>query len=118
MEYEQLEKLLLAKKEAVKEFPFGEDAAVLKVMGKMFALVAWADEPIRITLKCDPEEVDYFRSTYAAIQPGYYMNKRHWNTISLDNTIPEDLLQEMLDSSYELVVKGLSKADRQRLLAD
>ena len=118
MEYEQLEKLLLAKKEAVKEFPFGEDAAVFKVMGKMFALVAWADEPIRITLKCDPEEVDYFRSTYAAIQPGYYMNKRHWNTISLDNTIPEDLLQEMLDSSYELVVKGLSKADRQRLLAD
>jgi predicted DNA-binding protein (MmcQ/YjbR family) len=117
MEYDELEKKLLAQKGAVKDFPFGEDAAVFKVAGKMFALVAWTDEPLRITLKCDPEEVDFFRSTYAAIQPGYYMNKKHWNTISLDGTISEDLLQEMIESSYDLVIKGLTKGERQRLLA-
>jgi len=118
MEYDELEKRLLSQKGAAKDFPFGEDVAVFKVVGKMFALVAWADEPTRITLKCDPEEVDFFRSTYAAIQPGYYMNKRHWNTISLDGTIPDDLLLEMIESSYDLVVRGLSRAERQRLLAD
>jgi predicted DNA-binding protein (MmcQ/YjbR family) len=118
MEYKELENKLLTRKGVVKDFPFGQDVAVFKVGGKMFALVAWPEEPMRITLKCDPEEVDYLRSTFAAIKPGYYMNKKHWNTISLDSTIPEDLLIELIESSYDLVVKGLPKAERQKLSVD
>lgn len=115
MTYEELEKLLLARTGAALDYPFGPDAAVFKVSGKMFALVAWEEEPLRITLKCDPAEADFFRSMYDAVKPGYYMNKNHWNTITLDGSIPEDLLRKMMDSSYALVVKGLTKVERERL---
>jgi predicted DNA-binding protein (MmcQ/YjbR family) len=118
MDYQLLEKKLLSFNGAYKEFPFGDDSAVFKVLGKMFALVAWQDDPLRITLKCDPGEADMFRSHYDAIKPGYYMNKNHWNTITVDNSIPEDLLNDMVDSSYDLVVKGLCKADREKLTSN
>lgn len=112
MDYENLEKSLLACNGSCKEFPFGPEAAVFKVAGKMFALVAWTDEPLRITLKCDPIEADFLRSRYASIVPGYYMNKKHWNTITLDGTVPDDLLADLIEASYSLVVKGLTKAER------
>ncbi len=115
MEYQILEKHLLAKTCSVKEFPFGPEAAVFKVAGKMFALVAWTTEPVRLTLKCEPDEADFLRSRFAAIVPGYYMNKKHWNTITLDNSIPEDLLLDMIETSYALVVKGLPKAERGKI---
>jgi predicted DNA-binding protein (MmcQ/YjbR family) len=115
MTYENLEGLLLALKGAILDYPFGPDAAVFKVAGKMFALVAWDEDPLRITLKCDPAEADFFRSMYDAVKPGYYMNKNHWNTITLDGSVPEELLRRMMDSSYALVVKGLPKVERERL---
>lgn len=115
MEYEKLEHYLLAHKGALKEFPFGPEAAVFKVAGKMFALVAWTVEPLRITLKCEPNEADFLRTRFSAIVPGYYMNKKHWNTIILDDSIPEDLLLDMIDASHALVVQGLTRAERRKL---
>lgn len=117
MEYEKLEHRLLAHKGAMKEFPFGPEAAVFKVAGKMFALIAWTEEPLRINLKCEPDEADFLRTRFSAIGPGYHMNKKHWNTITLDGSIPEDLLIDMIDASYSLVVKGLTRAERQKLEA-
>lgn len=115
MDYEKLEIFLLAQKGSLKEFPFGPEAAVFKVAGKMFALVAWTEEPLRITLKCQPDEANWLRGRFPAIAPGYYMNKKHWNTVTLDDSIPEDLLLDLIEKSYELVVKGLPKADRLKL---
>ena len=115
MNLEQLRKLLLKKKGAVEETPFGPETLVLKVMGKMFALVGWDETPTRVTLKCDPEIALALRAQYEAVQPGYYMNKKHWNTITQDGIISNELISEMIDDSYLLVVKGLKKADRQAL---
>ncbi|OGU16383.1 MAG: MmcQ-like protein [Geobacteraceae bacterium GWC2_53_11] len=115
MTYSELENLLLSRRGAALDYPFGPDAAVFKVAGKMFALVAGRDEPLRISLKCDPAEADFFRSIYIAIKPGYHLNKRHWNTITLDGSVPDSLLHKMIDSSYALVVKGLTKAGREQL---
>jgi len=116
MNYDTLEKCLLSEKGAAKDFPFGNDVAVFKVAGKMFALVAWNDAPLRITLKCDPDEADFFRTVYEAVKPGYYMNKVHWNTITLNGSVPEAVLLRMITSSYALVVKGLRKSEREKLV--
>jgi predicted DNA-binding protein (MmcQ/YjbR family) len=112
MTYDDVEKRLLSLKGAAKDYPFGPEASVYKVAGKMFALVAGEDEPIRISLKCDPLEAVFFRSMYDAVKPGYHLNKSHWNTITLDGSVPEDLLHKMINSSHALVVKGLTKAER------
>ena len=82
----------------------------------MFCLIAWRENPLRITLKCDPDLALVLRSQYEVIIPGYYMNKDHWNTLILDGTIPEEQVLEMIDESYKLVVSGLKQADRQALL--
>jgi predicted DNA-binding protein (MmcQ/YjbR family) len=115
MNYDELEKTLLSFKGAVKDYPFGPEAAVFKVAGKMFALIAWQEEPLTISLKCDPVEADFIRSTFEAVKPGYHLNKQHWNTVTLDGSIPEGMLHKMIASSYDLVVKGLTKVERQRL---
>jgi len=115
MELEALRSYHVKKKGATEEQPFGPDALVYKVMGKMFALIAWEETPLRITMKCEPEHAVLLRKTYEAVKPGYYMSKRHWNTITLDGTIPDDEILEMVDDSYALVVKGLKKSLRQEL---
>ena len=115
MEFESLREYNLNKKGSYEEFPFGPSVMVFKVMGKMFALIAWQEEPLNITLKCDPELALHLREVYEAVRPGYYMNKRHWNTITLDSTLPDKELFKMIDDSYDLVVKNLRKADRQKL---
>ena len=115
MKTKVLEKYLLSKKYATKEFPFGPDVAVFKVMNKMFALVATEEGLLRISLKSDPDEALILRSTFKAVQPGYHMNKEHWNTVTLDGSIPKDVVLNMIDDSYHLVVKGLKKADRLKL---
>ena len=112
---DSLRAYLLAKKGATEETPFGPDALVFKVMGKMFALLAWQSDPLRITLKCDPDDALALRQQYVAVQPGYYMNKRHWNTVTLDGSIPEAELWAMIDDSYALVVRGLKKSLREEL---
>jgi len=114
MKLEPLRKYLLEKKGTTEELPFGPEALVFKVMGKMFALAAWEVSPLRITLKCEPEHALALREIYDAVKPGYYMNKVHWNTITLDGSIPEEQIWEMIDDSYNLVVSKLKKADRQK----
>ena len=86
-------------------------------MGKMFAIVAVDDLPPSVALKCDPEQAMLWRERYEAVQPGYHMNKKHWNTVSLNGSIPPDEIAAMIDMSYDLVVKGLKKADRETLEA-
>lgn len=115
MTFAELETLLLTNRGATVDYPFGPDAAVYKVAGKMFAIVAWQAEPLEISLKCDPVEADFLRSSFAAIRPGYHLNKNHWNTITLDGSVPDTLLHKMIAASYALVVKGLTKAQRATL---
>jgi predicted DNA-binding protein (MmcQ/YjbR family) len=115
MEFESLRAYLLKKKGAYEDFPFGPEVMVSKVNGKMFALVFLEDSPLSMNLKCDPDLSMHLRGFYNAVQPGYHMNKRHWNTIILDDSIPDDEIYALIDDSYELVVKGLKKADKLKL---
>ncbi len=115
MELKTITSHLLAQKGATEETPFGPDALVYKVMGKMFALVAWEEEPLTISLKCEPGQALFLRDLYPAVRPGYHMNKKHWNTVTLDDTIPEDEVRGMIDDSYELVVKSLTRAMKEEL---
>ncbi len=104
----------LSKAGTTAEFPFGPDAEVFKVIGKMFALIP-TDAPLSISLKCDPALAEILRQTYPAVIPGYHLSKKHWNTVSVDGSVPQDEVLEMIDHSYELVVKGLKKAEREKL---
>ena len=113
--YSTLRDLLLAKPGAVEEYPFGPDTLVPKVGGKMFALLYEEDGSARLSLKCDPEHGELLRATHPAIQPGYHLNKRHWITITADSSLPDDLVRDLVDESYALVVKGLPRAVRDAL---
>ena len=113
--YDEIKEKLLSYKKASLDFPFDDITAVFKIMDKMFALVSMETNPLRMNLKCDPDEAQALRSFYKAIVPGFHMNKRHWNSIILDGSLPIELIDEMIDHSYELVIKGLKKVDRERL---
>ena len=105
----------LSRKAAEETTPFGPDVLVYKVCGKMFALAVPDDVPARVNLKCDPDRAVELRDEHEAIIPGFHMNKRHWNTVVLDGSLPDDLLRELVDHSYALVVKGMTKAQRAEL---
>ncbi len=115
MNLDTLRDYIFKKKGVTEETPFGPQTLVFKVMGKMFALAAWEETPLRINLKCDPDFAITLRTQYEAVQPGYHMNKTHWNTVTLDGTIPQGDVLGMIDLSYDLVVKGLKKADQKKL---
>lgn len=115
MNYAELEKWLLDYREVTLTFPFDEKTAVFKVANKMFALVGLDREPLSINLKCDPQDAQILRSQFDAITPGYHMNKEHWNAVSLDGSLEIDLLKQLIDDSYILVVKGMSKKEQKRL---
>ncbi len=100
---------------AVEDYPFGDEVAVFKVGGRMFALVSLDEGSGRVNLKCDPELALELRARFPAVSPGYHQNKRHWNTVELDGSIEDDNLREMIDHSYELVVSQLPRAERTRL---
>lgn len=95
--------------------PFGPEALVYKVAGKMFAVTVPEDLPSRINLKCDPERATELRDEHKGIKPGWHMNKRHWNTVMLDGTVPPKLIRELVKHSYELVVAALPKKGREEL---
>lgn len=105
----------MAKKGVTEEFPFDNQTLIFKVMGKLFALTD-VDLFTSVNLKCDPERAVELREEYEGIIPGYHMNKRHWNTVLMDGSIPDTLTMELTDHSYELVVKGLPKKLREELL--
>ncbi len=111
-----LEQTLLSKNRAKKEFPFGDDVMVFKVINKMFALIPLDDDTLKINLKCDPQDALAYRDIYKCVNPGYHMNKKHWNTITLDGTMSDDILIEMINDSYDLVVDKLTKKEKAQLL--
>ena len=97
---------------AIEDFPFGDEVSVFKVGGKMFALSHLDAQPLQVSVKCDPEIALQLRAGYPAIAPGYHLNKRHWNTVTIDGSLPDQMLSEMLTDSYDLVVASLPKARR------
>jgi predicted DNA-binding protein (MmcQ/YjbR family) len=97
----------LSKPGAEEDTPFGPDVLVCKVGGKLFALADPGEVPARVNLKCDPDRAIALREEHAAIVPGYHMNKRHWNTVVLDGSLPPSLVRELIDHSYALVAAGL-----------
>ncbi|MEW5733283.1 MAG: MmcQ/YjbR family DNA-binding protein [Thermodesulfobacteriota bacterium] len=115
MDFEEAVAHLAVKKGAEKDFPFGPEVLVFKVMGKMFALMGLDADPVSINLKCDPTRAEMLRELFPAVTPGYHMNKKHWITVTLDGSVPDEEVRAMMDDSYDLVVKGLGKADRERL---
>ncbi len=82
---------------------------VIKIGRKMFAIVGLEADPLKISLKADPEDAIIQRNMYEAVQPGYHLNKEHWNTVTLDDSIPDKLLKQMIDESYQLISKKLSR---------
>lgn len=111
----KLEKYLLTKTGSLKEFPFGEDVAVYKVMNKMFALVSLKDGWIHINLKCLPDDALGYRDIYECVLPGYHMNKKHWNTVIVNGEMKDEILFDMIDDSYDLVVSKLIKKEKEEL---
>ncbi|MFT4798163.1 MAG: putative DNA-binding protein (MmcQ/YjbR family) [Candidatus Azotimanducaceae bacterium] len=112
---------LLARPEAWKDFPFRLDVAVIKVQNKMFATLArsgtshWPDvdpDSWQMNLKCEPEQAMMLRDVFPAVKPGYHMNKAHWNTVILDGTVPTGELERMIDHSYGLVVRSMTRRAR------
>ena len=106
---------LLSKPEAREDFPFGPSLYVYKIKGRMFALIRYVKNTAKINLKCDPQEAMVLRDIFEAVEPGYHMNKAHWNTVTLDGSIPQGEIERMIDRSYELVVKNLTKLEQKHL---
>jgi predicted DNA-binding protein (MmcQ/YjbR family) len=107
MNIEELREYCLSKKGATEHFPFDETTLVFKVMGKMFALTD-LEGPLSLNLKCDPEKAIDLREKYPSVQPGYHMNKKHWNSVSIDGSVDDKLICQWIDHSYKLIVKSLS----------
>jgi predicted DNA-binding protein (MmcQ/YjbR family) len=104
-----------AKPGSAEDYPFGDGAAVFKVAGRMFALVSLGRPLGSVSLKCDPRLAEDLRARYAAITPGYHLNKRHWNTVELDGSVPDEELLDLIDHSYDLIVTSLTRAQRDSL---
>ena len=115
MNIEDIRTYCLDKKAVAESFPFDSDTLVFKVGKKMFALTGLNHNPLRINLKCNPEKAILLREQYPQITPAFHMNKKHWNSVLLDNSLPPDLIKELIDHSYELVVKAMTKKERMAL---
>jgi len=112
MNYAMTRQYMLNKPEAVEDYPFGPQAAVFKVKGKIFAIMSEREGETQLNLKCDPDEALALRDIFESVKPGYHMNKKHWNTLVLEKEIPSGEVQRMIDRSYGLVVKGLRRSVR------
>jgi len=100
---------------AEETFPFGPETSVFKVAGKMFALSQLDAASLRVSLKCEPGLAEALREAHAAVLPGYHLNKRHWNTVIIDGSVPDEAIREMIEDSYDLVVSKLPRARRRAL---
>lgn len=108
MNIENLREYCISKKGVTESFPFDETTLVFKVMNKMFALTDLEGD-LSVNLKCDPVKAIALREQYAAVKPGYHMNKKHWNTVLIDGSIPTDVIKQWIDDSYNLIVNSLTK---------
>jgi len=109
-----LRKLCLSMPGAGEEYPFGPETSVFKVGGKIFAITNLEGRPLEVSVKCEPELAVQLRHTYEAIRPGYHLAKRHWNTVTLDGSLEDRMVRDMVEDSYDLVVDGLPQAKRPR----
>ena len=103
----KLRRLCLGFPGSVETFPFGAETSVFKVASKMFALSRRDERPPRVSLKCEPPLAEQLRATHPAVLPGYHLNKRHWNTVIIDGSIPDRVIRDMIEDSYDLVVSQL-----------
>ena len=110
-----LRELCLSFTGAEETYPFSAETTVFKVRGKIFAIAALDREPPAISLKCEPEIAEQLRADHEAITPGYHLNKRHWNTVHVDGSVPEQLVRDMVEDSYDLVVESMPKRIRDDL---
>ena len=119
MHIEQLRDFCISKKGVTEHFPFDDVTLVFKVMGKMFALTSlnnWEKGEEKINLKCDPDRSEELRVEYEGVNPGWHMNKRLWNTVTINSSdVSVDLVKELINHSYDLIVKGLTKKLKQEL---
>jgi predicted DNA-binding protein (MmcQ/YjbR family) len=111
----QLRKHCLSFPGAEETFPFGPNTSVFKVEGKLFALSALAMEPLQVSVKCEPLLAEQLRAAHSSVIPGYHLNKRHWNTVIVDGSLPDGMIRDLVEDSYDLIVSKLPKA-RQRAL--
>jgi predicted DNA-binding protein (MmcQ/YjbR family) len=115
MNIEEFRNYCLSKKGTTEEFPFGPETLVFKVVGKVYALTGLEYEDFRVNLKCDPEYALEIREAYEDVQPGWHMNKKHWNTVFFEHGLDDKFLCSLIDHSYDRVVKKLKKVDREFL---
>ncbi|MCW0481581.1 MmcQ/YjbR family DNA-binding protein [Gaoshiqia sediminis] len=114
MNIEELRNYCVSKKGVTEEFPFDETTLVFKVMGKIFALTDLEDD-LTVNLKCDPETAVELRESYSCVLPGYHMNKKHWNTVLINGSVNDRLIESWIDHSYNLVAEKLTKTQKDQL---
>jgi predicted DNA-binding protein (MmcQ/YjbR family) len=112
---DELRDACMAMRGATEEFPFTPETSVFKVAGKIFAISHLAGEPLDVSLKCEPGLAEQLRAEHPAITPGYHLSKRHWNTIVLDGSLSDDIVRDMIEDSYDLIVAALPRAKRRAL---
>jgi len=115
MDLETIRKYCLEKKSVTESFPFGETTLVFKVRGKIFLLIGLDNFPLQFNVKCDPEKAEELREEYSSVIPAFHMNKKHWNSVILNGQIPLKQIREMIDESYQLVVRSLPVTERKKL---
>jgi predicted DNA-binding protein (MmcQ/YjbR family) len=115
MNVEDIREYCLSKMAVSESTPFDDVTLVFKVAGKMFAIIPLDEIDLSITLKCDPEKAIALREQYSCVKPGYHTSKTHWNTIMVDGSVGKNLITAWIDHSYDLVVKGLNKKQRELL---
>jgi len=115
MNIEAFRAYCLSKKYVTESFPFDEQTLVFKVAGKMFALSGLENHPSTVNLKCNPEKAIALREEYSDIIEGFHMNKKHWNTITIESNLSNKLIEDLINHSYNLVVKGMTKKKQREL---
>jgi predicted DNA-binding protein (MmcQ/YjbR family) len=117
MDIESFREYCLSKKGTSEDFPFDEVTLCLRVMGKIFAITGLDSERFLVALKCEPDHAIELREQYPEVQPGWHMNKKHWNTVDFEGSLDGPTIRHLIDHSYDQVVKTLKKAEREALLA-
>ena len=115
MDPDQLRRCCLSLTGTEETFPFGPENSVFKVGGKIFALSRLDGDPLRVSLKCEPALAEQLREAHPAVIPGYHLNKRHWNTVIIDGSLPDEIIADMVEDSYDLIVSKLPEAGRSAL---
>jgi predicted DNA-binding protein (MmcQ/YjbR family) len=115
MRPEKLREMCLAFSGSAETFPFGPQTSVFKVSGKVFAISRLDENPLRVSVKCEPLLAEQLREAHPAVSPGYHLNKRHWNTVIIDGSLPERMIRDLIEDSYDLIVSRLPRSQRRAL---